>query len=121
MFLNVYFCTLILIFIAENRATDTQVIQKINEFCVEYSTVARNRTKDIKLPNGHKITVSAYFLLIPYAHLYHEFLRRNPECQISLSTFKKHIPKKFIRGTRKRTEIREEVEEERRKTNFKKR
>ena len=75
------------------------------DFCVEYSTVAGNRTKEIKLANGNKVPVPVHFLSMPYVHLHHEFLRRNPECQVSLSTFKKYIPKNFIRGTRKRTDM----------------
>lgn len=81
------------------------IIKKIYDFCLEYSNVAGNRTKDIKLANGNKFTVPAYFLSMPYVHLHHEFLRQNPECQVSLSTFRKYIPKNFLRGTRKRTDM----------------
>ncbi len=44
---------------------------------------------------------------MPYLHLHHEFLRKNPDCQIALSTFRKYIPENYIRGTRtrKRTDM----------------
>jgi hypothetical protein len=107
-----YFLRLVIIFFYPNlffclyvsRSINPQIVEKIHDFCAEYSNVAANRTKQIG-QNGEKITVPLYFLTLPYVHLHHEFVRKNPECQISLSTLKKYIPKNYVRGSQKKTDM----------------
>ena len=99
LFFLIIFCKIIII-ITYFRVISTRIIQRIIKFCEDNSREASNKTTKFE---GKDVPV--LFLSKPFAHLHSDFVQQNPDCHISLSSFRKYIPKYFQRGGEKRTDM----------------
>ena len=82
------------------RSINKEIISSIIQFCEDSSQEAGNKTVKFE---GKVVPVK--FLSKPYSHLHQDFCDKYPEKKISLSSFRKYIPKYFQRGGGKRTDM----------------